>query len=82
VTRLGEFLLYGRLFTLISFLNSQNSSFFDYFFRRKSSVLFLTKMSWASFLAIFSQTHLVTLPTIDVSANWEQFEKMANKQKS
>jgi hypothetical protein len=39
-------------------------------------------MSWASFLAIFSQTHLVTLPTIDVSANWEQFEKMANKQKS
>jgi hypothetical protein len=34
---------------------------FEYFFRGKSFVLIMTKMGWATFWAIYSQTHLVTL---------------------
>jgi hypothetical protein len=35
-----------------------------YFFHSQITVLILTKIGWATFRAIISQTHLVTLPTI------------------
>jgi hypothetical protein len=51
VTRLGEFSLIGRLFSLGSF--SENNL--------KNYVLIVAKMCWVTPWAIFSQAHLVTL---------------------
>jgi hypothetical protein len=40
--------------------------FLGYFFYWKKFALILKKMCWATFWAIFSQTHLVTLSTMNV----------------
>jgi hypothetical protein len=63
VTRLGEFFPIGRLLSLDSFLKITEvaQSFVLLFSTEKSYVLILTKKGWATFLPIFSQTHLVTL---------------------
>jgi hypothetical protein len=61
VTRLGESSLIRRLFTLGTLMeNTVVAQKFDYFFQ--GSTLVLAKNGWATFWAIFSQTHLVTLP--------------------
>jgi hypothetical protein len=64
VTRLVEFSLIGRLFSLISYFENGRSSpnLCATFLHGERSASILTKHVWATFWAIFSQTHLVTLP--------------------
>jgi hypothetical protein len=63
MTRLGEFLPKGRLFTLGIFIKitevAQNCGLL-FFFSLLDYTLILTKKVLATFWAIFSQTHLVT----------------------
>jgi hypothetical protein len=62
-TRLGEFSHIGRLFTLDSVLKiTKVAQFWGILFPRyQLCINFEQKMGWATFWAIFSQTHLVTL---------------------
>jgi hypothetical protein len=65
VTRLDEYLPFGRLFSLDSVMkNSKVSHFLASFFHGKSFILIWTRMAWAILCVIFSQTHLVTLVSI------------------
>jgi hypothetical protein len=63
VTRLGEFLPIGWLFTLGGFLKITEVAQMHVLVVPNLSVtyLFWQKMGWATFWATFSQTHLVTL---------------------
>jgi hypothetical protein len=63
VTRLGEFSPFGRLFTLGRFLKVARVAQIVWEFLSTAQVMhtFLQEMGWATFWAIFSQTHLVTL---------------------
>jgi hypothetical protein len=63
VTRLGGFSPFGWLFTLGSFVKTTEraQNIFSTSINGKSNTFILTKMCWATFWAIFSQTRLVTL---------------------
>jgi hypothetical protein len=62
-TRLDNFLPIGRLFTMGSLKKiTEGARILATFFCGISYVFSLTKMGWATVRAIFSQTHLVTLP--------------------
>jgi hypothetical protein len=61
---LGEFSPIGRLFTLASIYKNLRRSpnvFANFFNSVNSCINVYEKMGWATFWAIFSQTHLVTL---------------------
>jgi hypothetical protein len=63
VTKLGEFSPIRQLFSLGSFVENHRSRpyFLATSFQCKSYALVLSKMGWAAFWVIISQTHLVTL---------------------
>jgi hypothetical protein len=61
-TRLGEFSLIGRLFILFGFLKIAGVEVrWCNFFHGRNYELLMAKTGWATFWAILSQTHLVTL---------------------
>jgi hypothetical protein len=61
VTELGEIATIGRLFILVSFL--QTTPNFRLLFPQQKLCIRFEKMYWAAVWAIFSQTHPVTLAT-------------------
>jgi hypothetical protein len=79
LTRLGESSPIGRLFTLGSFSKiTEVAHIFCYFFQSTNHALILTKMGWATFWAIFSQTDLVTLSTcfmLRMCETWDTHKK-------
>jgi hypothetical protein len=58
---LGEFLKIGRIFAYWAIVYFEHYFWATYFLHGKKCVFILTEKDWATFWALFSQTHLVTL---------------------
>jgi hypothetical protein len=80
VTRLGEFSHIGRLFALSSFFNYKIiPHLWAPLVYKNDKAFILANMYWATFWAIFSQTHLVALPGKRKSAEKKLWKKTFRK---
>jgi hypothetical protein len=63
VTGFGEFFAYVAIVGIFKNYKS-TPNLLPLYYHGKKHVLILKKLGWATFWAIFSQTHLVTLPAV------------------